>query len=263
MADKILTLAYAKTLRESRQPTSRGKLLRGITDAQLAALSGIGLARIKVLESMNVHKAEEPWLDEACAIARVLGVPYVAQLIGRDAVLADIEVNDDPYDDLEVWRTGVKLPLRFGIRLGRRFGIEPLQLLTIPAIVWEFGIIAASGERTSGACPWCNGTIVGGAGHLPTCTMGALFAPRDLPVSTIGVPPYPEKPGTRAQGSKRAPGLKRLREGLGITQEQFAASIGKHPAYYARLEQGRDPLNTNLARLICAIYKVTMLDLYA
>lgn len=263
MATMIITLSATKKLRESRQPLSRGKLLRGITDAQLSALTGIPLTRIKVLESMNASKAEEPWLDEAYRIAKALGVPMLEQLIGGVVDLSALIADDDPYDALEVWRTGVRLPLRFGIRLGAIFGMDPLGLLDIPPIVWQLGRIIASGERTGGLCPWCIQSIVGSAGHLPTCTLGHLYHPRDVDPATLGVAPMPRKPGVRTLGSKRAPGLKRLRERLGITQERMAHSIGKHPAYYARLEQLRDPLNTQLAALICATYRVPMLELYA
>ncbi len=263
MSNTIITLAAAKKLRESRQPVSRGKLLRGITDAQLSALTRIPLTRIKVLESLNPNKAEEPWLDEAYCIAKTLGVPMIEMLIGGTTNLAELVADDDPHDALEVWRTGVRLPLRFGIRLGLIFGMEPLGLLDIPPIVWQLGRTTASGERTSGICPWCIQPVVGDAGHLPTCTLGNLYHSRTVDPSTLGVAPTPRKPGVRTQGSKSAPGLKRLRERLGVTQEVFAGSIGRHPAYYARLEQMHDPLNNQLAQHICAIYRVTMLDLYS
>lgn len=263
MPSPIITLAAAKTIRETRVPSIRGKLRRGITDTQLAVLADLPPARVKVLESMNAHKAEEPWLDEAWAIARVLGVGSIEALIGGTTDLDKLDLGFDAHDELEVWQTGVRLPLRFGIRLGLRFGIEPLQLVNIPPMIWQLGITTASGERTGGACPWCVQPVVGGAGHLPTCTMGQLYHPRDLPVSVLGVPPRPRKPGIKDHGSKRAPGLRRLRDRLGVTQEVFARSIGKSPAYYARLEQLNDPLNTRLAEVICATYKVTPLDLYA
>lgn len=263
MPTTIITLAAAKRFRETRQPVSHGKPTRGITDAQLALFARLPQARIKALESTNPHKAEEPWLDEAYCIAKVLGAPTLDLLVGGTVDLYELAGDDDPHDALEVWRTGVRLPLRFGIRLGRIFGMDPLGLLDIPPIVWQLGRVTASGERTGGICPWCVQPIVGDTGHLPTCALGNLYHSRTVDPATLGVAPRPRKAGTRTTGSKRAPGLKRLRERLGVTQEVFASSISKHPAYYARLEQLRDPLNTNLAELICATYKVTMLDLYA
>lgn len=255
MSSPILTLAAAKRYRENR----------GLTPKQLAAITTIPVKRVKVLESLNVHLAEEPWMDEARAIGRALGVEGVLPLLGA-ASLDVLDLGFDLNDDLDCWRTGCRLPLAMACRLALRFGLsDPFELYHREPIYRQIWSTVATGERTPapGTCPWCMATIVGDAGHLDTCLPANLWGPRDQPILSLGVPPRPRKPGRRRFGSKAAPGLQAFRESRGTTQDTFAASIGLHPNYYARLEQGRDKLTLEMADKIGALYKIDPMILYA
>lgn len=255
MSTPILTLATAKRYRESR----------GVTPKQLASITGINVKQIKVLESMSAHIAEEPWLDEARAIARALGVEGILPLVGA-AALSDIDLGHDLNDDLDCWHTGCRLPLSMACRLALRFGlVDPLQLYEIEPIYRQIWSIVATGERAGAPhnCAWCNADIVGGAAHLRTCMPGHLFAARDKPILSLGVPPRPRKPGRRRSGSKAAPGLQAFRESRGVTQPAFAEAIGLHPNYLARLEQQREKLTLDVADRIGALYKIDPMILYA
>lgn len=238
-----------------------------ITGPAVAQLAGIDLKRYRMLDSLNAHRAEEPWLWEAAGIASALCLPGIITLL-TSGNLTDLDLGADVRDDLDVWRTGVPLPLAVACRLAVRFGYDD------PIHIWRIAMaepgdkqrmqMLASGERTSGLCPWCNQHIVGGAAHLPTCRM-ILWEARDLPVSAIGYPPKPRRPGKRRLGdSNKAPGLKATRERLGYTQAQIAASLGNMDAnYYSRIERCDLPLTSEKAELFCALYKVQMHDLFS
>jgi len=251
MLSPIITLNLCKNYRENAC---------GITYKQLAAITRIPLDRVAALESKSKDKACEPWLDEAVLIAQALGMATIVPLISTLS-LREIDTGFDVQDDLDVWRTGCRLPLRFGLRLALRFGFaDPIHLVPPQPVYREIWRIA--GEERNNACPWCKAPIVGEQGHLPTCLPALLYGARDAPISTIGVMPKPRRPHTRREGSRLAPGLAPLRARLGLTQEEFANEIGKHPQYYARLEQLRDPLTQDLAEKIGALFKVPLTEVY-
>lgn len=259
MSSPIVTLTASK-------PT---RVAIGLTDKVLARITGIPQKRLAVLESLNDRIAEEPWLDEAYQIACALNVPGIMNLIDTAPKITDVDWGFDPQDDLDVWRTDVKLPLRFAARLAIRFGFDdPIDIVrlskTAPAAkeVWS---IVASGERslTPGICPWCRSGIVGTAGHLPTCLPHIMWGPRDTPWQGLGVLPKPRRHGTRSAGSRPGKGLKRLRLRFGRTQSQMATIISRHPNYWSRLETLQDPLNADLAEKIAATFSVTIEELYS
>jgi DNA-binding XRE family transcriptional regulator len=239
--------------------------VKPLTGPELATITGIDLKRYRMLDSKNEKLAEEPWLWEAVAISRALCLPGIVTLL-TSGNLTDLDLGADVRDDLDVWRTGVKLPLATACRLALRFDFDD------PIHIWDIAMaepgnrqrmqMLASGERTGGTCPWCNLHLVGDAGHAPTCRM-ILWGERTAPLSTIGSPPKPRRPGKRRLGdSNKAPGLKATRERLGYTQAQIAVSIGMDANYYARIERCLDPLTSEKAELICGIYKVQLHDLF-
>jgi DNA-binding XRE family transcriptional regulator/DNA-binding Xre family transcriptional regulator len=252
----IISLRGAKALRISAA--------RDINAKQMSRLTGISLQRLTLLESLNVHKAEEPWLAEAYAICRALRCDLMTAIGGTVDRLADIDTGYDLQDPIDVWRTGVPLPLRYGIRMAVRFGLDdPFELYRCrPQLEKQIMEVFLAGERTSGICPWCIQPLVGAAGHLDTCLPAILYQPRDAHMVTIGTAPKPWKPHVARGGSKFAPGLLAVRERAGVTQEVFAGSIGIAGTTYYRLEKMRDRLTITLATRISSIYKVTLADLY-
>lgn len=256
MSEEIITLKAAKRLREGS---------RGVTDKHMAKLTGIDHRRIVKLESLNAHVAEEPWLTEAKAIADVLQVPFM-ELIGQsDGRLEDIDTGYDLQDELDVWRTGVPLPLRFAIKLAVRFELDsPFDLLDIRPVYQRIWSTLEYGERLGapGICPYCSAALVGSVGHFPSCVPSMLFGRRNAHMVTIGTAPKPRKPHKARGGSKPALGLKALRDRLGLTQEAMAASIGIAGTTYYRIEKLHDKLTIDKAEKIAALYKVGLDVLY-
>lgn len=253
----ILTLSACKTMRQKPHIS--------ITDKELAKLARLPLDRVKVLESRSKDVAEEPWLDEAEKIGRVLGMG-VCELIDTPCSRIDeLDTGFDAQDAIAVWRTGARLPLRFGIRLAVLFGMDdPFELLRITPTHKRIWATLEKGERLGepGICPYCAAAIVGGAGHFPSCLPSILWGPRDQHLSTIGVRPHPLKPHVRRGGSHLAPGLKPLRERLGLTQEEMARSLGIALSTYYRVEKLHDKLTQVLAEKVALTYGVTVPDLW-
>lgn len=256
-AAPIITLRGIKPRRQTYSPD--------LTPKHMAAMTGIALPKLILLESLNLHKAIEPWLSEAFVICQVLRCDLMTAIGGTVNFLHEIDTGFDLQDDLDVWRTGVPLPLRFGIRLAQRFGLDdPFELYRCrPQMDRQIMDVLLTGERTDGTCPWCREPVVGGADHLDTCLPAILYQPRNAHLSTIGTAPKPNKPHVRRGGSRMAPGLAVLRARLGTTQEVMAASLGIVGTTYYRLEKLRDPLTLTLAEKISALYKVTLDEIYS
>lgn len=253
----ILTLGRCKDLRTKS---------RDITAKQLAVLTSIPHERVVELESVDIHVGAEPWLDEAQKICAALRVELLDILNTGVTELTAIDTGFDLQHPLDVWLTGVRLPLRYGIRLAITFGLDnPFDLLTIPSYARRIWSTLEAGERLGapGVCPYCAASIVGGAGHFPSCTPAVMFGARDAHLSLIGSAPKPHRPHRRRGGSARAPGLLILRTRLGITQEQIAASLEIAPMTYYKLEKMRNPLTQTLADKIAALYKVPVVDLFS
>lgn len=260
-APPLVTLKALKGLREKAKPHN----LRPI---HMATLLRVPRKHYDALESVSPATAIEPWADEASRIAMILQTD-VRTLLGVPD-LRDLDLGFDPRNDLDIWRTGCRLPLSYVCRLCIRFGLpDPLDLdiamtgeaRALRRQVWS---VVSTGERVpaQGGCPWC--AVPHGEPHLHTCLADFLWGTRDAPLSTIGPEPKPRKPGRRRGTSIVAHGLRALREsGEGSTRERFAESIGVNAAYYGRLENGLNPLNVELAERIAAIYRVSVESIYA
>lgn len=231
----------------------------------------IPLEHIQDLMSTDHRRVREPWLWEAHALTRALGMDTICTLIGLP--LHEIEQEEDPRGDLAIWRTGCLLPLSVACRLARRFGLpdpfylqEIINIQGIAPIVGEAWAVIASGERLSAmgnwaACPWC--IQPAGEPHLPTCVPNNLWGTRDVDVaSTIVVGPQPERPGKRPHGGHRAPGLKGVRERLGVSKQNMADFLGFSMPHYHKVEQTGANLTFDAAKKLREKFGVHPGELY-
>lgn len=245
MPDPILSLPAMQPIRFARDITAKG----------MDIIVGFPT---RLFETCAKGKAHEPTLPQACTIARALRYADILPLMGVDNI-HDVVTGTDLHDDLDVWMSGLTLPLRFAIRLARHFGLaDPARLMEISPVDQEIWSIVASGERTPGmsTCPWCSATV-GDGGHKRTCLPGMLYHPRNLGISVIGQKPHTRKPNTRQQGnSAPARSLKVIRKARGVKQIAAARLLDVHPSYFARLEQLRDPLRHELAVTLGTIWKL-------
>lgn len=239
---------------------------RSMSMPTLSAVSGITPARLRQI--VNATRQEEPWFDEAVVISRCLGLGGIVPLI-TSGDLTHCPTGIDLGADVEMFRSGTRMPLSMAVRLSLRFGLtDPAGLVvtTLHQQIWE---ALESGERTStpGVCPWCR-AVAPAAGervpHLPTCLPDNLWGPRNralgLDESFI---PRPLTDNTSRRGiSRRAHGVKALRTKLMKTQEQFGAAAGIGTNYIAQIERGNIPLTIAKAERIAAAYRVSIESLY-
>jgi len=233
----------------------------------------IDAARLGDLASINPARACEPWLWEAHMLARVLGVDDIATLIGTP--IADITTHEAIHRDIDIWRSGVPLPLTTAIRLTKRFGLaDPIDLHDIATLrgrnpilreTWE---TLASGERLAAlggqaGCPWCMQPITAGADHLDTCVPANLWGPRGRDIE--GIHPEtirPRSPGKQVLGNSHyAPGLRAVRHKALKTRTQMADTLGISLGHYSKLEGCKAKLPYDLAVKIGHIFSVRPLDL--
>lgn len=236
---------------------------------KLAAMLPIHIDRIASLASTDARRQAEPWLDEAWALVRTLGIDDICTLIGTP--LADIITYEAAVPDLDIWRSGCRLPLSTAVRLTRRFHLsdpidlyEVIRLRKASPIVMETWSTVATGERVRapGACPWCAAdTTVENAAHLPTCVPENLWGPRDQ-VLADHLQPRPRLPGRKQLGNSHpAPGLKAVRERFCKSQEQMAHSLNISVGHYSKVEACKTPLTRDLAIRIGHTFGIDPLDL--
>lgn len=221
----------------------------------------LSVDRISELCSKNDLRRPEPWLWEAFAISTALGLNDICTMIGMP--MEHIQTDEELQDDIDIWNTGVELPLRLGISIARRLGMSDpydlyllIQLRRRNPLMMEAWSITASGER-SGAlvCPWCREPV--GSDHLDTCLPNNLWGERQLSTDEImrgASAPEPYKPGRRQHGKgTRAPGLKATRQRLRndnrpyMTQAWLAERLGVSYAHYSKIEACKAAFTPELA----------------
>lgn len=246
---------------------------KGIPPAILADVTGITRERLGKL--YNSVGQEEPWLDEAVALHRVLGTAGVNQLISMSGTLTDdIPMGFATDGDVDALRAGLRLPLSLACRLVRRFGLDdPKELLPTPREMQVWSVLEDNARYVydrgvSRACPWCLGVpdpaLGGNIRHLETCLPDALWGSRStVSPSELGYIPRPQGSKPHMRGfSRKAPGLRPLRERLGKTQAQFAHENGIDANYLSKIELGHVPLTLRNAERIAANYRVDLPSLF-
>lgn len=248
-------LAFLKTVRKAR----------GINPTQLATLSGLSLARIKALENISIM--QEPWLDEACCLSRVLNTRGILPLASLSGNLTDLDTGFSiPGDDVTAWRAGLRLSLSAACRLTAQFGLsDPADLVTVDLHrqIWD---IVERNERGAepGCCPWCLADIHAGHAHAATCLPDNLWGRRDLvDPATVSHIPRPQGGTARRAPSAIAHGLKAARERAMKTQKQLADAVDMHSNHFARIERGEVRLMRTTADKIAQLLRVTVESLYA
>lgn len=237
---------------------------KSVTPAILSALTGIPKARL--LKLANSVGQEEPWLDEAVTLARVLNTGGIVPLI-VSGNLTDCPMGFHLDADVDAMRAGLRLPLSLACRLAVRFGLDdPIDLVVSERMMQIWSVLEASERNPEavGWCPWCAADILAGAAHLPTCLPNNLWGPRDVvDARTLGYIPRPTGTNhTRRGFSKIAYGVAPLRKSLGLTQPRMAEQVGMASNYLARIEQGNTPLTLRYAERLAAAFNVTVESLY-
>ena len=165
----MLSLAYLKQTR----------IGLGVPRRALANVTSIQPHRLKQLEI--VKQRSEPWLDEAAALARALGVPHIISLV-TIGERADLDLGPTIGDEVEMLRAGVRLPLSVGFRIANLLGVpDPIHLIAGPVQMQVWDILPASERHptASGWCPWCAADIHAGEPHHKFCLPANLWT-RDL-----------------------------------------------------------------------------------
>lgn len=241
------------------------RLACNITNEQLGRIAKVPHQRVIALETRDRHRREEPWLDEARDLCRATSSTLLDVLEQGYTSWREIDVGYDAVPALDVWACGVRLPLRYGLRLAKAFDLaDPFELLDDHPMLDLIWTTLASGGRggATRTCPMCDAGIVGEAGHFPSCTLANLMLPRDAHISLIGAAPRPFKAHKRRGGSRAAPGLKYLRAKLGYTQQEMADLLGIQKSSYYRLEAMKDNLTPERADAIAITFKVPVVELY-
>lgn len=238
--------------------------MRAISPQQLASLTGLPLARIRSLENASI--IEEPYLDEAYIVARCMGLGGIIPLLTLSGNLTEVDTGFPLAADVDVWRSGQRLPLSVACRLTLRFGLDdPSELITLARHkqIWD---IVERNERGAepGCCAWCLADIHAGEAHKPTCLPDNLWGRRDMvDLKALGHVPRAEGRGKRMTASAIAKGLKAARAASCKTQDQLAHDVGMHSNHLARIERRELPLLLRNAEKIAQTLKIPVESLYA
>lgn len=236
---------------------------RGMTPRSLSLLTGIPKARIQKLS--NHTEMEEPWLDEAYLLHRVLCTPGIVPLMSGSGKLSECSMGVFFASDVDAFRAGRRLPLSVACRLAVRFGLDDPAELVARALHIQIWDVVSSNERGAepGQCPWCLADVYAGATHDEMCLPNNLWGPRDVgDARDLMFPLRPSAKSHRKMPGARGAGLKPLRERLVMTQEQFAKMCGINKNTFSRMERGDLTLTLRNAEKIAAAFGVTVESLY-
>jgi len=269
----MLILANLKSTRQRR----------GLQPTQLATMTGLTRVRIGQLENRSRDHAE-PWFREAAVLARVLNVPGINTLIGRqprasddlthsyadlpeEVLLSKLSLGAPMPVDRDVFRSGLDMSLSVACRVALEFGLtDPYHLVHPPAeLVWQLWDTLASGERSRGpgSCPFCAAAVVGGAGHLPTCLPNNLWSPRGREAApNVSFSPAPRRAGGGHGSGMQAHGLRKIRTDRGLTQAEMGALFGASADYYAKIERCVSNLLVTRAEVIANKLGIDVADVY-
>lgn len=228
----------------------------GLTRSVLSHLADIPPDRLRVIEL----RREEPWLDEAVRLARVLGTFSVGALLPEGNPVSG---NLTPSRLLSLWRSRERVPLFAGIDLAYIFGLSDPYLLDQSPQARQLWEIVEWNEREGVTpirfCPVCQCEHT--LGHSPWCLGNNLFgAPsiheregvgRDDWASTLDLP-------EGLQGH----GLKGLRKRAGLTQSRMARRCDMATNHYARMERCELVLTPDRASFIADEFGVSRRSLY-
>lgn len=256
----IVALAHLRTVMSGR----------GYTASKLAQLTPLtlGVDRIADLMARDAKRTPEPWLDEAYTLARLLGLDDIATLIGMP--IDQLDPLEDVRGDLNIWRTGCRLPLSHACRLALRFGLpDPYDLFEVIRLRDRSRLLTSlwTMSPAPGECSWCGGSGDDPLyhGHTPTCTMNNLWGPRDLSTDTLGgTIPYPRTAGKRQNGmGRKAPGLRALRKREKASQANMALNVGCSEAHWCKMENLTANLTPEIAAILIRKFPpLTMVELY-
>ncbi len=204
----------------------------------------------------------EPWLDEAFAISRALGLTGINPLITAGN-LSDCDLGIPLPSDNSLLFTGMRLPLSLACRIALNLGVgDPAHLCVtdLHQSIW----LMMSSERAcvTGKCPWCFEPV--GADHLDTCLPNNLWGARDKPTAEhVGIMPRPEMAGKGRRSSDIAYGLRAQREGAHVSRTHLTVMTGISAEQLSRYENLALPLDTERARTIARALRCDPAVIYA
>lgn len=235
----------------------------GITPGLISKITGIPLGRYKSLE--NSTNMEEPWLGEAIILSHILCTNGVVPLVTASGNLTDIDTGVDFPSDLDVWRSGTRLPLTDACRIARKLGLADPAHLIVPAHVHQMWDIVSRNERGAapGACPYC--LADGDKRHADTCSAHNLLGARDdTRIGEMAYTPRPRSKRLQRSTGAIAHGVAHIRKSvLCITQARMAEAMGVHPNYYAMVERKEVGLALHRAEQAAQAFKLDVATFYA
>jgi hypothetical protein len=234
------------------------RLSKGVTRVTLSNITGIDLDYLTALDKCKA----EPYLDEACVIARTLCIDGLMPLITPDM--------DHPYlldrgvplpSDVDMLRAGVPLPLSLAVRITERLGLrDPMQLQRTD-LTHELWMMMVT-ER-SPACPFCMADVVGGAAHLRGCLPDRLWGMRGREYVSITARPIAERAHKGRQSSDFAKNLRAMRDDRGMSAQAVSDASGVPTSYLSKLETLRLPLTLAKAHVLADVLGCDVALLYA
>lgn len=249
----MLTLTQMRNLRITRN------LRRG----QLADMTAIDPDRLSEIEKQKA----EPWFDEAILLHRALCTQGITTLM-TSGTLTTCDLGPPFAQDVDVWRSGLRVPLSVAARLTLRFGLTDPAELAPTALTRQIWAVVGTNERhpamqSRGFCPWCQVDVVCGGKHLPTCLPNNLWG-SNADVNLTELPPglmRTKRSGKRSYGMP-AHGLKVLRIMAGLTQKDVQERCGVNSNHYSRIERGDLNLTPQTADKLAALFGVDSARLY-
>lgn len=251
MADRRMKAAYLHDLKQ---------IMSGHHMPKKVLASVVGLEESRVSEL--VAATHEPYLDEAIAIYRALGLHGIMPLIGS-GYLTSFDMGIPLPTDLDMLRAGVRLPLSLACRIAVKIGLADPAHIAGHSVTFELWDIITTLRSTT--CPYCHVPTVGDTltVHDPSCLPSLLWGSRDRrPYAEIGAAPKPERPGKGRRASGWAKGARRERIKVGMQAKELADAIGKTPDYVSKIECQRITLTTAMADTISNVLRCDPAQLY-
>lgn len=234
------------------------RLARGVTRVTLSNVTGIDLDYLTQLDKCKA----EPYLDEACMIARALCTDGLMPLITPDTNLPYLLDRGVPLpSDVDMLRADVPLPLSLAVRIVERLGLTDPMQLTRTGLSHELWMMMMTERAT--ACPFCMVTLVGDARHLPGCLPDRLWGPRGREFVSITARPIAERAHKGRQSSDFAKNLQAMRLSRGMSAQAVSDASGVSTSYLSKLETLRLPLTLTKGTVLANVLGCDIALLYA
>jgi DNA-binding XRE family transcriptional regulator len=248
-----INAAFLHCLKPIRQGYETGEpvIKSPIVLATLAHFAAVEVERLRGID----NRTHEPTLPEAYRISRVLNLDGILPLIHERATLDEMDCGIPLPTDVEMLRSGEKLPLSLACRVAIKLGLpDPILLIQrgIDRELWRMVL-----ERSDSICPFCRANLDEPQGlergHTIHCLPDHLYGARDVPRRGVGNAARTIRPGKRSGGSGPGLGVATQRKLKGLKQLELAERMGVTFQYLSKLETGYLALTIEKAHQIAAL----------